>query len=264
MIVQILIESFPISSSGHVMLLEKTYQALGFIWPYHDMESIQFLFHISAFFIMLYYFFNQWSVMIFGKKIELLDVIKISSYRKVIRPFIFILIADVITFLFWKSKIANIFYVQKYFLPIGFSITAIMLYLTKNILDKDLKNIFAFSNAVILGIIQGLAFLPGISRFASTFFVARILGYNLKQSFAISFLIQFPLVCAAIVYGSLQIQDSSTIFFENFNLLMLFAMVGMSFVSYKIFSFVGTMIEQNKIWYFSLYMIIPIILAILV
>jgi undecaprenyl-diphosphatase len=280
MIVQILIESLPISSSGHVMLLEKIYHSLGYSWPYSQLESIHFLFHISAVVIMLCYFFNQWSVMILGKKFELQDLVKISSYQKIIKPFIFILIADVITFFFWKMEVVHVLNVQEYFLPIGFCITAVMLYVTKNInnawipgssprmkregeLSSSLFN-FSFLNAVVLGTVQGLALLPGISRFAATFFAARILGYNLKNSFAVSFLIQFPLVCAAILYGCIQIQHSPNIFFEIINLSMIFGMVVMSFVSYKIFCLVGTMIEQNKIWYFSLYMIIPIVLAILV
>lgn len=264
MMIQTLIESLPISSSGHVMLLEKLYQKFGYAWQYESIENINFLFHISALVIMLCYFFNQWSVMILGKKFELQDLVRKSLYQKILQPFLFIMIADIITFIFWKSNIMNIFWIQQFFLPIGFIITAIMLYLSKNISYKRLDNQFSFLNAIILGTVQGLALLPGISRFASTFFAARVIGYDAKNSFAVSFLIQLPLICAAILYGGIQMQDSTNIFSEIFNLRMLFGMVGMSFVSYKIFCFVGTMIDQNKIWYFSVYMIIPIILAILV
>jgi undecaprenyl-diphosphatase len=264
MIVQILIESLPISSSGHVLLLERLYQRFGLSWPYDQIESINFLFHASAFAIMFYYFFNQWSIMIIGKKFELQDLIKISNYQKALFPLSFILIADLITFIFWKSGISQIEFIQQYFLPIGFFITAMMLYQTRNISNKNLNNKFSFSNAVIFGITQGLALLPGISRFGATFFVARFCKYDLKNSFAISFLIQFPLVCGALVYGYVQMQDNITIMTEIFNLPMLFGMVVMSFVSYKIFGWVGTMIEENKIWYFSCYMIIPIVLAMLV
>ena len=261
MIFQIIIESLPISSSGHILLLKNIYTTLGYVWQYDYLEHINFLFHLSAIGIMLFYFFNQWSMMVIGKKFEMKDLVKLSTYEKAIKPIIFVLTADIMTFVLWKVDIANYFYIQKYFLPFGFFITAIMLYQTKHMKDKNIKNYFSLYHAILLGLVQGFAFLPGISRFAATFFATRFIGYNLKDSFALSFLIQFPLVCAAVLYAFIQLQN--TIFTGIFNLPMLFGMVVLTFLSYKIFCMVGSLIEKNKIWYFSYYMLIPIMFAIL-
>ncbi len=263
MMIQILIESLPISSSGHVMLLQHWYTKLGYYWPHDQVEQINFLLHGPALIIILVYFFTKWSYMFLGKKVEFKDFFKIENYQKVFWPFLFIFIADVITFLFWKTKIFQNAYLEKYFLPFGFMMTTIMLFLTKSMQgNKEIK--FVWWHAIVLGLAQSIAMLPGVSRFATTFFAARCLQYSEYNSFAVSFLIQFPLICAAFVKGCFQIYHTTDIWYQVFNFWTLFAMVCLSFLSYIIFCFVGKMIQQNKIWYFSLYMILPIIISILI
>lgn len=263
MMIQILIESLPISSSGHVALLQHWYTKLGYYWPYDQVEQINFLLHGPALVIILFYFFTTWSYMVLSKKIEFQDFFKIKNYQKVFRPFVFILIADLITFLFWKIKIFQTPYLEQYFLPLGFIITAVMLFLSKYMQGNKEVN-FIWWHAIVLGLAQSLALLPGVSRFAITFFAARCLQYSASNSFAVSFLIQFPLICAGFVKGAFQIYDNADIWNQIFNFWALFAMVCLSFLSYIIFCFVGKMIQQNKIWYFSLYMILPIIISILI
>lgn len=262
MMAQILIESLPISSSGHVTLLEHWYTKLGYYWPHEQVEQINFLLHGPALVIMLCYFFTAWSCMILGKKVEFQDFFNIANYQKVFRPFMFIIIADLITFLFWKIKIFQTPYLEQYFLSFGFSMTAVMLFLCKFMQGKKEVD-FIWWHAIVLGFAQSVALLAGVSRFATTFFAARCLHYSACNSFAISFLIQFPLVCAAFVRCSFQIYHNADIFYQIFNFWTLFAMVCLSFLSYIIFCYVGKMIQQNKIWYFSLYMILPIIISIL-
>jgi undecaprenyl-diphosphatase len=263
MMIQILIESLPISSSGHVVLLQHWYTKLGYYWPHDQVEQINFLLHGPSLIIMLFYFFTIWSYMILGKKLEFQDFFKITNYKKVFQPFVFILIVDLITFLFWKIKILQTPYMEQYFLSFGFILTAVMLFLSK-FMHGNKEVHFVWWHAIVLGIAQSLAFLPGVSRFATTFFAARCLQYSPYNAFAVSFLIQFPLVCAAFVSCSFQIYHNADIWYQIFNFCTLFVMVCLSFLSYIIFCYVGKMIQQNKIWYFSLYMILPIIISILI
>lgn len=263
MMLQILIESLPISSSGHVLLLQDWYTKLGYYWPSEQVEQINFLLHGPALAIMLFYFFTTWSYMILGKKIEFQDFFTMRTYQKIFWPFVFIFIADLITFLFWKIKIFQTHYMEQYFLLFGFILTAVMLFVSKFMQgNKEVR--FIWWHAIVLGIAQSVALLPGVSRFATTFFAARCLQYSAYNSFVVSFLIQFPLVCAAFMRGSFHIYNNSDIFYQIFNFWMLFAIVFLSFLSYIIFCFVGKIIQQNKIWYFSWYMILPIIISILI
>ncbi len=261
-LIQIIIESLPISSSGHVALLQRWYTNIGYTWPYEQIEQINFLLHGPALIITLFYFFTTWSIMMLGKKIKLQDFFSIQIYKKIVPVFLFLVIADTITFIVWKLALFRGALIEQYFLPFGFCSTALLLYITRY-LHGAKKVDFSVYDAIILGIAQSIAFLPGISRFAITFCTARFLGYTNTDSFAVSFLIQFPLILAAFIKGSLQIYTNEHIFGQIFNFWMLFAMVGLSFISYKIFYMVGELIKENKIWYFSVYMILPIILSIL-
>lgn len=263
MMMQILVESLPISSSGHVALVQRWYTKLGYTFPLEQIEQINFLLHGPALIIMLFYFFTTWSHMIFGKKNQFQDFGNITMYKKVVKPAIFIGIVDIITFLFWKFEIFKIINFQNLFLTFGFFITVIMLYLTQFIQGNKEVN-FRWQHAILLGIAQSVAFLPGISRFATTFFTARCLQYSLDTSFALSFLIQFPLVLAACIKGALQIYHNDVISQQIFNFWTLLGMVALTCISYVIFCFVGKIVQQNKIWYFSVYMILPIILSILI
>ncbi|MBI2344872.1 undecaprenyl-diphosphate phosphatase [Candidatus Dependentiae bacterium] len=263
MIIQILAESLPISSSGHVLLVQRWYEKLGYIVPSEQIEQINFLLHGPALIIMIWYFFTTWSEIIVGKQIALQDLFKITTYKKIFWPCSFILIVDIITFIFWKFKIFQIQNIDRYFLTFGFVMTAIMIYFTQ--FTQGRKKIdFVWWQAIVFAVAQSIAFLPGISRFAITFLTARCLGYAAYNSFAFSFLIQFPLVVAACIKSSLLIYHNDINIDQVFNFWVLLGMVPLTYLSYKIFSWVGRMIVQNKIWYFSFYMILPIIISILV
>jgi len=261
-IFQILIESLPISSSGHVMLLQRWYTKLGYLVSSEQIEQINFLLHGPALVIMVFYFFNRWSNMIVHKKIELQDFCKISTYQKFFSPFLFIILADIVTVIFWKMKIFQTKFLETYFLTIGFTITALLLYATKFMQGKKEVG-FIWWHGIIIGLAQSFALLPGISRFAITFFAGRYLGYAPDNSFAISFLVQLPLILAACIKGLLEIYDNDLILNQVFNFWTLIAIVPLTYVSYKVMCLVGNLIDQNKIWYFSMYMIIPIVVSIL-
>ena len=121
---------------------------------------------------------------------------------------------------------------------------------------------WSFQEALILGVVQGLSLLPGISRFASTYGAGRLLcGYNTSTAFSISFLIQFPLICAGFLKGLLMTQKRPELVIKLFAFQSLFVMFIASLVSYGLLCLVGNLIEKNKLYYFSRYMIIPIFIS---
>lgn len=61
------------------------------------------------------------------------------------------------------------------------------------------------SQALLIGIAQGLAIIPGISRSGATLSIALLLGLSSKTSFTFSFLISIPAIIAALLL--LLVQD---------------------------------------------------------
>ncbi len=236
-LIQIIGESLPISSSGHVQLLQNYFHA-----SLQNFENIHFLLHGPTIFILLFCFFSQWWNMIFLKNL--------FYFAR------FIIIADIITFIFWMLNLSKISFMQPYFLPIGFCITACCLYFSKYF-NGHKKVSWQVFDAIILGIVQGICLLPGISRFATTFFAGLALGYDRKNAVAISFLIQFPLLCAAFFKELVQMSD-----LESFlSMPIIFTIVIASVISSALLCWVIKLIEQNRLWYFAFYMIIPISLS---
>jgi len=81
-------------------------------------------------------------------------------------------------------------------------VTGTLLWLTRNIsgsgrpVEKTLMK-----DAMIIGIVQGLAILPGISRSGSTISTALFLGIDRKMAGRYSFLLSIPAIVGALILG---------------------------------------------------------------
>ena len=297
---QIIIESLPVSSSGHVILVQRLFEKFGYFPEiFADSWIIDFILHGPTIVILLFYFFKTWWNMVFGQNsIDFKIFLKKGAWESLFRPLIFVGIADGITIAFWWSGIAQSFFITQYFLSLGFMITALILYATKWASTKGMDprvkpedeeegvgtapgkhlvrhsllatagsgraSMWNFTNAVILGIAQALSLLPGISRFAFTFGAGRLVcGYQASTSFALSFLIQLPLIGAGFIKGLIAVQKYPELMTKLFAFKSLLVMVVGSLISYGLLCWIGNVIQKNKLYYFAFYMIIPIILSVI-
>jgi len=187
---QIVLEMLPVSSSGHVILfftlfygVDKAQQLL------IAQDSFNFLLHGVAVVMIGLYFFKQWFA-------YLINICKGDS--KAFFLAFFCIIADAITALFYGFFT----YCPTHFFPLwlGFLITGLLL-LISGLVTSENKRELSIRSAIVLGSTQGVALLPGISRFGSTFVVGRLLGFSSMQAFEYSFLIAWPLMLAATVKG---------------------------------------------------------------
>jgi len=95
-------------------------------------------------------------------------------------------------------------------------ITGLMLLATRWI-KKDRKGIASFSmtNAIIIGVIQGLAILPGISRSGSTISTALFLGIDRATAARYSFLLSIPAIIGAELLSLREVAFDSIISFKT-------------------------------------------------
>lgn len=81
-------------------------------------------------------------------------------------------------------------------------ITGALLWLTRNIRSQGRPvTQTTLKDALIIGIVQGLAILPGISRSGSTIATALFLGVDRKVAGRFSFLLSIPAIVGALVLG---------------------------------------------------------------
>ena len=85
-------------------------------------------------------------------------------------------------------------------LPIGiaFLLCGIMLYSSK--FGKEKTDHINYSTAMMMGIVQGIAIIPGISRSGATIAVALLLGIKREKTFEFSFLLSIPAILGALGY----------------------------------------------------------------
>ena len=118
-----------------------------------------------------------------------------------------------IGFLF-KDTFERLFEGNLTLLGVAFIFTALLLFLTKfKRSDHPVKGIGMNPlQALAIGTIQGLAIIPGISRSGSTIALALLLGLNRKEAGEFSFLIVIPAIFGAMLletlHGSAALADS--------------------------------------------------------
>jgi len=253
---QIILESFPVSSSGHIILLERfftTFLHKDLFFISSDKIFSHFL-HGPTVCIIPFFFLHRW--------IFLLKNIK-RCWRIIGKLIFFVLVADSITFLYFV--LFNTFFYRSFFsVGVGFVISAIALFSLrykkrKNIEKLDLKKV------IILGNIQGLSLLPGLSRFGLTFVSACWLGIDPKKAFEFSFAIQWPLIAAGFLKSIVLLSDGqrySHVPWQNFNFVLI--IVSASLVAFFALYFVERLIKAEKVWLFSVFLLFSFVIWLIV
>lgn len=260
MMVQIVCESLPISSSGHVVLLQHLVARCQpmYLDAHLDLWAFDYLLQGVSAIIFLIYFFSSWWQLIIGKPIKLKSLFDLHLWKKsILSVFLFGLVADGMTFLLWSLKIA-----ERVELPLafGFVITAVSLWSIQWTCVKKNVDIWSLKNSVIVGLVQGCALLPGISRFGTTVAALQWLGYSGRVAWLISFLLQWPLIAAGSLAGFYSLQDVSILkIVWSLPFLIVVAISGC--FAYGLLYCIEKIIDKNLLWKFSYYMIIPIVIA---
>ncbi|MCM8785935.1 MAG: undecaprenyl-diphosphate phosphatase [Candidatus Omnitrophica bacterium] len=189
-IIQGICEWFPISSSGHLYIFHKL---LG-LKP--DINLDIFL-HSSSIL----------AILIFFRK-EIWEIIKVffsfdtgnENFKTILYIICATFITGIIGFLLkdYEEILEN-----KKVVSLGFLITSIFLFLSKKNGNKRID----FETSLIIGLSQGLALLPGISRSGTTISTAKILGVNDNDSFNFSFILAIPTIIGAILLKFEELKD---------------------------------------------------------
>jgi len=246
---QIVLESLPVSSSGHFVLLEKFFSlGAGGVWT----QVLDHFSHGPTVLIILLVFRREWwGIMraclrwpaIFFKiaGLTIISCSITSFFYLIIR----VLLADV-TWLQSDGALAG-----------GFFISTVALFSLISIRRQTTTyESWSIRKALILGCVQGIALLPGISRFATTYVAGRWLHLPPRRAFQISFLIQLPLIIAAFVQGLYKIVGTSegALLVQGRGLLTLVLAAVIGFFALR---FAQKLAYQEKFWWFGFYLLVP-------
>ncbi len=136
-------------------------------------------------------------------------------------------------------------------------VTAALLYLAD--MAKETKKPVSFMNAIIIGVSQAIAILPGISRSGATISTSVLLGIDKTRSARFSFLMVVPLIFGKIfkdiLDGALSYNEAS---FGYLSAGFLAAFIAGFFAC----SWMILLVRKSKLKYFSVYCVIVGLIAI--
>jgi len=167
---------------------------------------------------------------------------------------IYIIVATIPTGLMgiFLGDIFESFYTSTIIIGIALMITGTLLWIAEksNSGTRDIRDMNVF-DALIVGVFQGFAITPGISRSGSTIVGSLFRGFNKELATKFSFLISIPAILGATV---LEVKDVLEVGMGDLTVGILVAGVLAAFISGLIaIRTLINFIKKEKLYYFSFY-----------
>ena len=209
-------EFLPISSSSHLILISE------YLKFENQSLSIDVSLHIGSFLAVIIYFSSDLKKF-FKNKIIFYKIL-LSSLPVMIVGF-FLVEFDII------NKIRNIETIAWTTLIFG-----ILLFISDKFkAEKNIHNNFDYKSVFLIGFMQILSLVPGVSRSGIAITAARLLKFKRTEAAKISFLISIPILGAVSIFGLKNLLLSDNAEFTKLNLLSIIISFIFSFLTIKYF-----------------------------
>lgn len=241
-LIQGVTEFLPISSSGHLVLFEKI---LGF----KEMLFYNVLLHFATLLAVILLFFKD-----------------IIEYFKNIKIIFYIFLLNI------PTGVIGLF-IKKYFSFVydNVLLSGIFLFITglwlifseKKYLENSFNKIditdIGIIRSLIIGIAQGIAVLPGISRSASTLGSMLVLNFKREQSVKFIFIASIPVILAATL---LEVKDLISTENLNFEMSYFYGIIAAFIFGLISLKFLVKIVKREKLRYFAYYCFLVSIISV--
>jgi len=233
-LIQGVFEFLPVSSTAHLVLIEKYYS-------FNNQNLlIDICLHLGSLLAIIFYF-----------RKDLLNFVKNKNF--LIKIIIGTIPIIPIGYIFYKTgfieQLRNLKIIGWMSLVFG-----ILLYLSDKIkITKKIESEFSNKSAIIIGLFQVLALIPGVSRSGITISSGRLLGFNRYDSAKISFFLSIPTLAAASILGIYNIYKEGS---SELNFLAIIAIIFSFIFSYITISIFLNFIKKFNLNIFVIYRII--------
>lgn len=240
-------EPLPISSTGHLFLFKNIFNTE----MLNDLNFEIFV-NFGSFLAILFIFLPDILKLIKSFFTYIFKKEKRTLVKKEFKYCMLIIVGSIpvgIIGALFKDNIENALNIK--LLGVAFLITAISLFVVKNVKgEKDDKDI-TYKDAIIIGLLQMVALCPGISR--SGIVLVGCLLCKLKKETALkyTFMLYFPVSIASMGLGVLDFLENPA----SSSLLPCYV-VGMIFagiVTYFSYKWLSNIVKKGKLWKFSIY-----------
>ena len=251
-IIQGLTEFLPVSSSGHLVMFQNLF---GFKEPE---LLLDICLHVGTLIAVCIVFFKEISA-ILAALVRLPALIwtagglrPVFNDNEDVRIAFLIVVGSIPTAIlgFLFHKISNQIFGAVWIVGVMLIVTGTLLWLTRQLRleGRSLLRV-SMKDALIVGVAQGLAVLPGMSRSGSTISVALLLGLDREVSGRYSFLLSIPAILGALLLGF----DSSITRNSVSGGMIFLGTFSAGIVGYAALKVLLRIIKQGQLYWFAPY-----------
>lgn len=244
-IVQGVTEPIPVSSSGHLIVAQRL------MGMEQNGLSFEMLTNTASLIAIVF---------IFRKDLQRL-IVNGLSYLRTRKPenksdFMFILyiivgtIPAVIIGLLFKDQIEEIFASVRT-VGIALLFTGVALWLIRNLRGRKLDNDLSFKDALIVGLAQAVALIPGISRSGSTVITSIAVGMKQETALRFSFMLYIPISLGGMVLGVSDITSDPNV--SSLLIPYLIAFIATLICTYVAMKWFMNIMARGNLKYFAYY-----------
>lgn len=249
-IVQGLTEFLPVSSSGHIEIASAILGSNGV-----PEESLMFT-------VVVHFATALSTIVVFRKDIyEIFSGLfqfKWNGETKFSLKIIFSMIPAVVIGLAFQEELEQLFGGKVLFVGFMLLITAVLLFLADRAYETGKP--VSYVHAVIIGLAQAVAMLPGISRSGATISTSVLLGIDKGKAARFSFLMVVPLIVGKI---GKDITDGALTYQSEHFVTLAVAFVAAFLAGLFACTWMIQLVKKSKLTYFSIYCTIVGLLAII-
>lgn len=245
--IQGITEPLPISSSGHIYLFKNLFNTTMF-----NSLNFEIISNFGSFIAIFIIFWKDIKVLLVGFFTYLFNRKKRKDNLAKFKYCLFVLLSTIpvglVGFLF-KDVLEKMYSLKG--LGFSFLITALALFIVRNIKGDKGDYDITIKDAIIIGIFQMITIIPGISRSGTVLVACLLMKMKRETALKYTFILYFPVSVGTMILGIsdlLKTSELNTMFLPYF-LGMLTAGI-VTFFSYK---WLSNLVRKGNLWKFSIY-----------
>lgn len=240
-LVQGLTEFLPVSSSGHLLLTRSIMGITEEMTQSGAYMMLDILLHVGTLLALLLVFWKDWWNMlrhpIKDKTLRLLVIASIPALLAVV------LLGDLVDSFF-----------TGWFLGVSFLITALFLLIAEAVSRRATKTTSSvgYGHAILMGCMQAIALLPGVSRSGSTLTGGLLSKLDRKHAAKFAFMMSAPAIAGSLLFEGKDAIESGIL--SQLELVPTLVGVAVAAVSgYLAIRFMLKLIQRSSLHWFALY-----------
>ncbi len=241
-VVQGVSEFLPISSSGHLLLGQVLLRVEGGL-------TIPIFLHVGTL-IAVVVFMSRRIGRLFADMFNREKERRIAGWTLILYLFVASIPAALVGIL-TKDTIDRVMYEQPLYVAFFFVGTGAVLLATR--WGRERNQTFGISEALLIGIAQAVAILPGFSRSGLTIATALLLGIASVEAFKFSFLLSIPAIAGAALIDFLELYGTGSISQLASPEAWVVGIIASAVVGFLALWLVKKTVVSRKFWLFSFY-----------